>query len=126
MSGVPPTSTAGATKASEKPPSRLGLSEVLEHPWNAPAIHTVNVTADHRELVFILGDMICGLSRRKPILRGEHRCSRNRNPYDVGVKQDRDGGVPEAADMRQCTSALLAKVAKLYPCLIISGRSRAG
>jgi trehalose 6-phosphate phosphatase len=32
---------------------------------------------------------------------------------------------PEAAAMRPRTSALLAKVAKLYPCVVISGRSRA-
>ena len=32
---------------------------------------------------------------------------------------------PEAAAMRQSTSVLLAKVAKLYPCVVISGRSRA-
>jgi trehalose 6-phosphate phosphatase len=31
---------------------------------------------------------------------------------------------PEAAAMRQRTSALLAKVARLYPCVVISGRSR--
>jgi hypothetical protein len=32
---------------------------------------------------------------------------------------------PAAAAMRPRTSALLAKVAKLYPCVVISGRSRA-
>jgi len=32
---------------------------------------------------------------------------------------------PEAAAMRKSTSDLLAKVAKLYPCVVISGRSRA-
>jgi trehalose 6-phosphate phosphatase len=32
---------------------------------------------------------------------------------------------PKAAAMRPRTSALLAKVAKLYPCVVISGRSRA-
>ena len=32
---------------------------------------------------------------------------------------------PEAAAMRQSTSVLLAEVAKLYPCVVISGRLRA-
>jgi len=32
---------------------------------------------------------------------------------------------PEAAAMRPSTSELLAKVSKLYPCVVISGRSRA-
>jgi trehalose 6-phosphate phosphatase len=32
---------------------------------------------------------------------------------------------PEAAAMRPRTAAMLAKVAKLYPCAVISGRSRA-